>query len=173
VADLAITDPYAVAGLMARVGQAGNGIFAGTFASSSRPGVFFESRGTAGGDAVVGTVRGGYPVNYPYTWLRLRRVGNELTGFGSLDGQRWTQVGSLTVPLPTQLSVGLALAGRDAETVAAARFREYGNATGAVNGPFVPVREGLGVSSRRTRIVVSEVHYDTAVAGPGSASAVS
>jgi hypothetical protein len=170
VADLAITDPYAVAGLMARVGQAGNGIFAGTFASSSRPGVFFESRGTAGGDAVVGTVRGGYPVNYPYTWLRLRRVGNELTGFGSLDGQRWTQVGSLTVPLPTQLSVGLALAGRDAETVAAARFREYGNATGAVNGPFVPVREGLGVSSRRTRIVVSEVHYDTAVAGPGSAS---
>ena len=48
VADLAITDPYAVAGLMARVGQVGNAVFAGTFASSARPGVFFESRGTAG-----------------------------------------------------------------------------------------------------------------------------
>lgn len=170
VADLTITDPYAVAGLMARVGQLGNGIFAGTFASSSRPGVFFESRGTVGGEASVGTLRGGFPVNYPYTWLRLRRVGNELAGFGSLDGQRWTQVGSVTATLPTQLSVGLALAGRDAASVAMARFREYGNTTGAVVAPFVPVREGLGVSSRRTRIVVSEIHYDTAVAGPGSAS---
>ncbi len=170
VADLTITDPYAVAGLMARVGQTGNAIFAGTFASSTRPGVFFESRGAAGVDAAVGTLRGGYPVNYPYTWLRLRRAGNELAGFGSMDGQRWTQVGSLTVPLPTQLSVGLALAGRDAASVAVARFRDYGNATGAVIAPFVPVREGLGVSSRRTRIVVSEIHYDTAVTGPGSAS---
>jgi hypothetical protein len=170
VADFALTDPYAVAGLMARVGRTANGIFAGTFASSSRPGVLFESRNTAGGEATYGSIRGGFPINHPHTWLRLRRVGNELAGFGSLDGVRWTQLGTMTASLPAQLSVGLGVAGRDASRTATARFREYGPTTSTTVGTHTPTREGLGVTSRRTRIVVSEIHYDTATAGAGSAS---
>jgi len=170
VADFALTDPYAVAGLMARVGRTANGIFAGTFASSSRPGVLFESRNAAGAEASYGSIRGGFPVNYPHTWLRLRRVGNELAGFASMDGVRWTQLGTMTASLPAQLSVGLTVAGRDATRTATARFREYGPSTSTTVAPFTPTREGLGVTSRRTRIVISEIHYDTAPTGAGSAS---
>jgi len=170
VADLTITDPYAVAGLMARVSLANNSIFAGAFASSARPGVFFESRNAAAATAAMGSIRGGFPVNYPHTWLRLRRVGNELAGFGSHDGSRWTQLGTMTVTLPTQLSVGLVTGGRDSNATATARFRNYGTVTGATVSPFVPAREGLGISSRRTRIVFSEIHYHAADSGAGSAS---
>lgn len=170
VADLTQVDPYAVAGLMARNGTANNAAFAAVFASSSRPGMFFESRSTSGGAAVTTSLRGGFPVNYPFTWLRLRRSGTELAGFGSFDGVRWTQLGSMTASLPTQLSVGLALGGRDSSATARARFRDYGPVVGPQIVSFVPPREGLGVSSRRTRIVFSEVHYNTGPNGPGGAS---
>ena len=41
-------------------------------------GAYFESRLTNGATAAIS---GSFPVNYPHTWLRMRRVGNVLTGF--------------------------------------------------------------------------------------------
>ena len=70
--------------------------------------------------------------------------------------------------LPAQLSVGLALAGRDPSTQALARFADYGPAPAPAAGTFLHAREGLGVTSRRTRVVISEVHYNPASAGPGA-----
>ncbi|MFM8359715.1 MAG: hypothetical protein ACKOET_14305, partial [Verrucomicrobiota bacterium] len=102
-----VADPYATAGLLARVDLTPGGVFAGVFASSPRAGVFFESRASAGAAATVQSLRGGYPVNPPHTWLRLRRVANVLTWFGSLDGTRWTQLGTVTLTLPAPLQVGL------------------------------------------------------------------
>ncbi|MFM7101460.1 MAG: lamin tail domain-containing protein, partial [Verrucomicrobiota bacterium] len=163
-----VADPYATAGLLARVDLTPGGVFAGVFASSPRAGVFFESRASAGAAATVQSLRGGYPVNPPHTWLRLRRVANVLTGFGSLDGTRWTQLGTVTLTLPAPLQVGLSVAGRDPSLATVARFRSFGPATGAVTGPLVQTREGLGVSSRRTRIVFSEIHYHPAASGAGA-----
>jgi hypothetical protein len=154
-----LTDPYQTAGLVARVGYASNAVFAGAFASSAEAGSFFVSRGTATGVAAYQAPRGGYPVNYPLTWLRLRRVGNVLTGFGSRDGIRWTQLGTITSVLPSELAVGLVVAGRSETEIASARFRDFGTTTGALAESYVPTREGLGYSSRKTKIVFSEIFY--------------
>lgn len=168
VARFAVTDPFATAGLVARTDLTAGSAFAGVFASAPKAGVFFEARTTANAGAGVQSVRGGYPVNYPYTWLRLRRSGNVLTGFGSMDGTRWTQVGTASLTLPSQLRVGLTVAARAPGATALARFRDYGTAPAPQIVNHVPTREGLDVSSRRTKIVFSELHYNPAPSGPGA-----
>ena len=168
VARFAVPDPFATAGLVVRPDLAAGAAFAGVFASAPKAGVFFEARTTANTSAGVQSVRGGYPVNYPYTWLRLRRAGNALTGFGSLDGVRWTQLGTANLTLPSQVNVGLTVAARVPGTTALARFRDYGPATSPQTATFTHSREGLDVSSRRTKIVFSELHYNPAPSGPGA-----
>jgi len=44
----------------------------------------------------------------PY-WVRLVRTGNAFTGFASPDGVTWTQLGTITVPMPTNITAGLAV----------------------------------------------------------------
>lgn len=170
VADLAITHPHARGGIVARADLAPGSPFAGSFASSALAGSVFGSRVSAGANAVLASSRGGFPVNYPHSWLRLRRVGNAFTGFASLDGTNWTQLGAVNLTLPAEIPVGLAVSGVATNAVATARFRDYSTSPSPVVAPWVQTREGLGISSRRTRIVLSEIHYNTAASGPGSAS---
>jgi hypothetical protein len=77
VATFSPSDAWAKAGLMARETLNADSRFAAALASPNVAGSFFESRANAAASA---TVAGNYPVNYPYTWLRLRRVGNVFTG---------------------------------------------------------------------------------------------
>ncbi len=159
VADATVTDPFLHAGLMARGSLNANAAFAAIFGASVEVGSFFESRTTVGGGATTATLNGGFPVNYPQTWLRLRRVGNVFTGFGSLDGQKWVQLGTATVTLPAQIYVGLALSSGNAQQVSTAQFRDYGPIQSAVVGTYTPDREPLAPSSRRTGLVFSEIMY--------------
>ena len=159
VAAATMTDPFLHAGLMVRGSLATNAAFAGIFGASPQVGCFFESRATTGAAATTATWSGGFPVNYPQTWLRLRRVGNVLTGFAGLDGKSWTQLGTATVTLPTQVQVGFALCSGDAKAVASAQFRDYGATTSTTVVPFVRDREPMGPTSRRTGLVFSEVMY--------------
>ena len=159
VESFTITDPFASAGLVVRSSEDANATFAGAFAGSPTVGSFFRSRLGTGANAVLATPRGGFPVNHPRTWLRLRRSGGVLTGFGSMDGTNWTSLGTATISMPESVSVGLAVSGRDTNAVAVARFRDYGTVVGAAEVGFEPRREGLGLSSRRTRMVFSEIQY--------------
>ncbi|MFM7805044.1 MAG: lamin tail domain-containing protein, partial [Verrucomicrobiota bacterium] len=159
VESLTITDPFASAGLVVRSSEDANATFAGAFAGSPTVGSFFRSRLGTGANAVLATPRGGFLVNHPRTWLRLRRSGGVLTGFGSMDGTNWTSLGTATISMPESVSVGLAVSGRDTNAVAVARFRDYGTVVGAAEVGFEPRREGLGLSSRRTRMVFSEIQY--------------
>ena len=156
---LTVTDPYTTAGLVVRSSQDANATFAGAFAGSPTVGAFFRSRATTGAMAAMAAPRGGYPVNHPQTWLRLRRVGNALTGFGSFDGTQWTALGTASISMPNSVQVGLAVSGRDTNAVTIGRFRDYGSVVEATEVAFQPQREGLGLSSRRTRIVFSEIQY--------------
>ena len=156
---LTITDPYTTAGLVIRSSEDANATFAGVFAGSPSVGVFFRSRQGTGANAVMTTPRGGYPANHPRTWLRLRRSGASITGFGSMDGTNWTVLGSASISMPDSVPVGLAVSGRDTNALTVARFRDHGTVTAANEVAFEPRREGLGLSSRRTRIVVSEIQY--------------
>jgi len=157
VDSLGLSDGYSAAGLMARDGLATNAAFAAVLASSGLGGVKFQSRANARVNAVSG---GSMPVNYPDTWLRLRRSGDEFTGFGSFDGQTWLRLGSATVTMPAQVYVGFAVSSHDAANAVVARFRDAAYASGGrfVNRLALPF-EPLGPCSRRTGLVISELMY--------------
>lgn len=147
-------NPFAEAGLVARPSLGSNDVFAAVLATPSLANCFFASRTAVGAAA---TTAGNLPVNYPDTWLRLQRVGTQVTGYGSYDGVTWTQLGAATLP-SGPLLVGLAVAGAGA-TPAVAQFRDYGatasTLTGSVTRPFEP----MGPSSRNSMIAFSEIMY--------------
>ncbi len=159
VASVQMTDPLLHAGLMARESLATNSAFAAIFASSPQAGSFFESRASKAAKASTVTITGGYPVNYPQTWLRLKRVSNVFTGFASLDGVNWTQLGSATLSLPVQIYVGLALSSGNSLTQSTAQFRDYGPTASTATTSFKWDREPMAPSSRRTGLVFSEIMY--------------
>src|SRR4029079_9368989 len=103
------------------------------------------------------------PVNYPYTWLRLQRTGNTFTGFGSVDGKTWIQLGSAAIAAPSQIYVGFAVSSHNPASTALAQFRDIQEGIGGtfasqLNLPFEP----LGPSSRRTSLIISEIMYHPA-----------
>lgn len=157
LAGLTFASAWTRAGLMARDGLATNALFAASFATPGPAGCHFESRATVGGSAVMA---GQFPVNYPDTWLRLRRVGNAFSGFASLDGQSWEFLGAATLTMSNVVQVGLAVTAGNSTGSATAQFRDY--ATGSGNTltnaplPFEP----LGPCSRRTPLVISEIMFN-------------
>lgn len=158
-----ITDPFVHAGLMARDGLSTNSRFAAVFASSPQAGSFFESRASAGVNSAVSTVGSGFPANYPQTWLRLRRVANVFTGFGSFDGQSWVQLGTVTINgMPSTLQFGLAVASLQPTVATVAQFRELGPTAQVATTTYLPDRELPGPFVRSTGLVLSEIQYHPA-----------
>jgi hypothetical protein len=148
------SDAWAQAGLIARDGLASNSRFAGVLASPGPAGSCFASR-------VITTMRsaGWFPVNYPDTWLRLQRTGDQFTGFASFDGQNWEYLSTTNIVLPTDLSVGLALSSGKSNATSLAQFRDYGNGSGVVTTNQPVSFEPLAACSRRTALVFTEIMY--------------
>ncbi len=160
LAALGLSDLWAEAGLMARVTLNANSAFAAALATPGMNGDFFADRTATAGTAVTS---GSFPVNYPNTWLRLNRVGNVFTGFGSYDGTNWTQLGSATITMPSQIYLGLAVASHNTNEPTTAQFVNYGNTpTNAVVAALANPNEPLGPSSRKTGIVISEIMWKPA-----------
>jgi hypothetical protein len=152
---LALADAWSEAGLMAREDLSPGSVSASVLATPSISGAFFESRSQTNGTT---TLSGSFPVNYPNTWLRLKRAGNVLSGFGSLDGQNWTQLGTLSATLPHSLYFGFVVSSHNTNEVTTGAFRDFGTVTVAgTNGPLNI--EPLGQCSRRTSLVISEIMY--------------
>jgi hypothetical protein len=140
---------------MAREDLSPGARFAASLATPSISGAFFESRNATNGAAALS---GSFPVNYPNTWLRLKRAGNLFTGFGSLDGQNWTQLGSVTLALPSSIYLGFVVCSDNTNQAVTAAFRDFGSVTNA-SSSGVPFIEALGQCSRRTSLVISEIMY--------------
>lgn len=167
VAGITITDAFMQAGLMARETLNPDSRFAGAFGSSPQLGAFFEARGTAATKATTAAPGLGYPANYPHMWLRLQRSASVFTGFASMDGENWTQLGASTIALPNTIYLGLAVSSGTTNSAARAEFRDLGDVT---SGPVVPLqypRERLGPSSRRTGLAISEIMYHPAARADG------
>jgi len=64
-----------------------------------------------------------FPVNYPNTWIRLKRVGNEFTGLTSPDGKTWTEYTKFSMPLASKVHLGLAVTSHNTKETAIAVFR--------------------------------------------------
>jgi regulation of enolase protein 1 (concanavalin A-like superfamily) len=67
-----------------------------------------------------------FPVNYPETWIRLKRSGNEFTGFYSPDGKSWKPFASFTLELPEKTYLGLAVTSHNVKASAEAVFSSIG-----------------------------------------------
>jgi Lamin Tail Domain/CotH kinase protein len=152
---LTLADAWSEAGLMAREDLTSGSRFAAALATPSISGAFFESRGSSNN---VSVKSGSFPVNYPNTWLRLKRAGSTFTGFAGFDGQNWTQLGTTNLSLPTAIYFCLVASGHNTNTLANAAFRNLSAVTSAgTNAPLAT--ETLGQSSRRTSLVISEIMY--------------
>ena len=161
VSSMAVTAGHMQAGLMARVDPGPGSVFAGVFASTPQLGSFFESRANPGLASVTTTAGSGFPTTVPEGRLRLRRTGNTFTGFASLDGTNWSRLGTATIEMPATVQVGFALAAEMGGRNATARFAAYGRVQGTAERDWTnrTDREPLGIASRKTGIVFSEIRH--------------
>lgn len=65
-----------------------------------------------------------FPVNYPNTWIRLKRVANEFTGYWSNDGKTWKVYTTFTLALSEKVYLGLAVTSHNVKEVAKAVFKD-------------------------------------------------
>lgn len=152
---LSLADAWSEAGLVARENLTPGSRSAAALATPSISGAYFQSRTTAGGNTALA---GSFPVNYPNTWLRLKRAGNVFSGFAGYDGQNWTQLGTVSISLPAGIYVGFAVSSHNTNQLTTAAFRDFGVVTAAGTNP-PPELEPPGQSSRRTSLVISEIMY--------------
>ncbi len=149
---------WAKAGWMARETLDPASRFAAALATPAMNGDGFYYRDPAG---FAANRTGGFPVNYPNTWLRLQRVGNTFTGYAGYDGTNWSVLGTVTIGMAAQIYVGLAASAFGANQTATAVFQNFGTTSPqAVTGaaPLNP-HEALGPSSRKSPIAISEIMY--------------
>lgn len=155
---LGLADAWSQAGLMAREDLSAGARSASVLATPSISGALFQARNTTNGAAAIS---GSFPVNYPNTWLRLKRAGNELSGFASLDGFNWSQLGKVSMALPGSVYLGFAVSSLNTNKLVNAAFRDFSPVilvgSGAIAQP-----EQLGQCSRRTSLVISEIMYHPA-----------
>lgn len=65
-----------------------------------------------------------FPVTFPDTWLRLKRVGNNFTGYTSTDGRSWKEYTTFTIELPGKVYLGPAVTSHRTSEIATAEFRD-------------------------------------------------
>jgi len=63
-----------------------------------------------------------FPVNYPNTWIRLKRVGNDFTGFYSADGKNWKPYTNFSMEISKKVYMGLAVTSHNPKAAATAIF---------------------------------------------------
>jgi regulation of enolase protein 1 (concanavalin A-like superfamily) len=64
-----------------------------------------------------------FPVNYPNTWIRLQRSGNNFTGFYSTDGKTWKVYTTFIMELPAKVYLGMAVTSHNPVHGVTAKFR--------------------------------------------------
>lgn len=160
VAGLTAADVWTEAGLMARQTLAPGSTFAGSIATPTMSGCFFDYRSSSNG---ITTPSGGFPANIPNTWLRLSRAGSLFTGYASYDGAIWTRLGSATIAMTDPIYVGLVATSNDTNAPTTVSFLDPGpTSTNAIVGTDLNPHEPLGPCSRKTGIVISEIMYKPA-----------
>lgn len=125
------SDP--MAGLMARESLAAGSRH--VFINARPTTVKLNSRSTTDGTS---SSTGSRTASYPNLWVRLRRVGNVFTGFVSSNGSSWTQVGQITLAMPTNLLLGLATVAKSNTATVTAQYRSLGNTFATPAAPNAP-----------------------------------
>jgi hypothetical protein len=152
---LGLADAWSEAGLIVREDLTPGGRFATTLATPNISGAFFESRAATNSSPAFS---GSFPVNYPNTWLRLKRAGTTFSGFAGFDGSNWAQLGTATMALPTTVYFCFVVSSYNTNQPATGAFRDFSAViTVGTNAP--PAFETLGQAARPTSLVISEIMY--------------
>ena len=154
---LSLADAWSKAGVMAREDVGSGARFAGVMATPTISGSFFQFRTAPSAPAAS---IGSFPANYPAMWLRLKRAGNQFTGYAGWDGENWTTLGSASIAMPATVLLGFAVSSHNTNQTATAAFRDFANVITANDSTTALPAEPLGQSSRRTGLVISEIMYN-------------
>lgn len=95
------TNSWAKSGVMIRETLDANSKHAAMVLSASNGGRFFTRSNTGGSTS---SSSGGSSAPY---WVRIVRSGSALTGYVSSDGSSWSQVGSVSISMATDIYIGL------------------------------------------------------------------
>jgi hypothetical protein len=68
-----------------------------------------------------------FPVTFPNTWIRLKRVGNKFSGYTGTDGKSWKEYATFTLDLPEKVYLGAAVTSHKTTEITTAKFRNTGN----------------------------------------------
>lgn len=64
-----------------------------------------------------------FPVSYPNSWIRLKRKGDEFTGYYSTDGKTWKEFSNFSMKLNKKIFLGLAVTSHDTGKTATVVFK--------------------------------------------------
>lgn len=67
-----------------------------------------------------------FPVAFPNTWIRLKRVGNNFMGYTGTDGKTWKEYTTFTLALPEKVYLGASVTSHKTTALATAKFRNMG-----------------------------------------------
>lgn len=112
------TNGWAKAGIMIRETESSDSRFV-LLALSPSNGISFQWR-AATHNSPASTSRSGGP-GY---WFKLTRTGKKLDGFISTNGGNWTAFGSVSIPMPNSVFVGLAVTAHDNAKLSKASFSQ-------------------------------------------------
>ncbi|HON07843.1 MAG TPA: lamin tail domain-containing protein, partial [Verrucomicrobiota bacterium] len=151
------SDIWAKAGIMARETLDSGSKFASTLATPSLNGVFMSYRTTSNSQSVV---TGSYPLNYPYTYLRLKRTGNDFYSFASMDGKTWSSLGKINISMASRVYIGFAVSSAIQGSSASLIFQDFSTTINSKSISLPVNLEPLGQTTRRTPLVISEVMFN-------------
>ena len=117
VVSLQPVNAWSKAGVMIRQSLAANDANA-FIAMTPSNGVTWQYRSSAGGGTSWNNTGG---LSAPY-WVKLARTNNTFTGYCSPDGTNWTQQGTMTNAMSSNVYVGLALTSHNSSTLCTATF---------------------------------------------------
>lgn len=124
VTSLENTHAHAKASVMFRNSLAANSRYAHAVVKPVSPSFLaFDTRATDGATAVGGNASQATPLPGAPAWVRVTRVGNLFTGYYSLDGVTYTQMGTATtITMNSTVYVGLAVTSHADGTLCTAEF---------------------------------------------------
>lgn len=137
IKNLGKANQYTKAGLMARNDLSDNSehvyfqIFPdNTPRNKNNGGCEFQYRSEKGGEMKaiypnLETAGNKFDVNFPNTWIRLKRVGDVFESYCSHDKITWDLYSTFTLKLPGELHVGLAVTSHNSNELTKAAFSDF------------------------------------------------
>jgi hypothetical protein len=154
---------YAKAGVMIRETLDGGSTHASTFLFAGTGAVLNDRTTTGGGSSQVGPIAGFTPY-----WVKIERSGSTFTSSVSADGSTWTQVGTATIAMASNVEVGLAYSAHDNAVLATADFDNVTlSGFSGVSTP-TPTPTATATPPAGQTTYLSDLNWSSATSGYGS-----